>query len=620
MGHSTEKVIHLEKKDLKRALGASELFAVGYGDVGSSIYYALGLTALYALGATPIALAIAGFVFICTCLSYAEMATTFPEPGGSATFSRYAFNDLISFIAGWGLLLDYIVTIAISAFAIPPYLHYLIPFPKTVLVESSMTIGIIAFLFLLNLIGVKQSGRFSLILAIVTIVSQLLVIVIAAVLLLNLPFIISHLKIGVAGVDWSPSWGEFLKGTAMAMVAYTGIESIAQLAAEAKKPALTIPRAIKWVMYTLVLFYILISIVGLSVVSPHELGTKYIDDPVAGIVRQLPFGGAWLAPWFGVIAAIILLIAANAGLIGASRLTFSMGEYYQVPHFFYKIHAKFRTPYMALAVFAVLSSLIVIWSRGQMLFLADLYNFGAQIAFFFAHVSLLVLRFRKPALARPFKAPFNIPMGGKRSVPLTAVIGAIATFGVWLTVVITKPDGRNLGFVWIFLGLVMYLFYRKRKKIAAMGQLEIEKIRIPEHHPMHVKHILVLARAKGSTEALQTAVQLAKDFHAKLTAVYVVEVSEALPIHAPLQKREELGTKALKRAEAIAREHHVSIELEMVRARSTERAILDLVEHGDYDFVVIGSDQHEIHQKSHFAVTAERLLKKTPCRVLYCKS
>ncbi len=620
MSESTERVVHLEKKSLRRALGALELFAVGYGDVGSSIYYALGLTALYALGATPIALAIAGLIFICTALTYAEMATTFPEPGGSATFSRYAFNDLISFIAGWGLLLDYIVTIAISAFTIPPYIRHLLHFPDTVFVQTTATIGIIAFLYILNVIGVKHSGRFSLILAIVTILSQLFVIVIAAILLLNLPFIISHLRIGVLGVDWSPSWWEFLKGTAMAMVAYTGIESISQLAAETKKPAVAIPKAIKWTMYILVLFYFLISVVGLSVISPHELGTTYIDDPIAGIVKKLPFGGNWLAPWFGLIAGLILLIASNAGLIGASRLTFSMGEYYQVPHFFYKMHSKFRTPYMSLGVFAVFAMVIVILSRGKMLFLADLYNFGAQIAFFFAHLSLLVLRCKKPQLQRPFRAPFNIPVGRNRSIPLTAVIGALATFMVWLMVIVTKPGGRNLGIIWLIFGVVMYFFYRKKKQIAPMGQLSIEKIKIPEYYPMHVKHILVVARALGNTENLQTACQLASSFKSKLTAVYVIEIPAALPMHAPLQKREEVGMAALKRAEAVARESHLSIDLKLVRARSIEGAILDIINHGEYDMVVVSSRKDELKNKEHFALEVEKLLKSAPCRVLYCKS
>ncbi len=620
MSDSTDRVVHLERKSLKRVLGASELFSVAYGDLGSSLFYALGVTALYALGATPIAMAIAGFVFICTALTYAEMSTTFPEPGGSATFSRYAFNDLVSFIAGWGLLLDYIVTIAISAVAIPSYLVTVFKYQDSLLIQMTMTIGIIFFLYVINVIGVKHSGRLNLILALLTIFSQFLIIGMAAFLILNLPFVISHMRINVPGEIWSPSWGEFIKGTAMAMVAYTGIESIAQLAAETKKPSIAIPRAIRWTMWVLVLLYFLVSVVGLSVISPEELGTKYINAPIAGIVAHFPFGGEWLAPWVGLIAAVVLFIAANAGLIGASRLTFSMGEYYQVPHLFYRLHARFRTPYISLGVFAFFACAIVLLSRGKMLFLADLYNFGAQIAFFFAHLSLIVLRIKKPTLQRPYRAPLNIPLGKKRSIPLTAVIGLLCTFGVWMVVVITKPDGRNLGLIWLALGTAMFFYYRKKKQISPMGQLSIEKVKIPEYHAMHLKHILVTARILGNTEALQTACQLARSFGAKITAVHVLEIPLALPMHAPMVKREQMGEAALKRAEAVAREYNLSIDLKLVRARSVEGAILDLITHGDYDMVVVGARKDELKEKEHFALEIESLLKSAPIRVLFCKS
>ncbi len=614
MSEPGKRVVHLEKQSLKRVLGAWELFAVAYGDVGSSIYYSLGMTALYALGATPLALAIAGFVFICTALTYAEMSSTFPEPGGSATFSRYAFNDLISFIAGWGLLLDYIVTIAIGAFAIPPYLKYLIPYTDTVFVQIVGTVGIIIFLYILNVIGVKYSGKFNLILAIITIISQAFLIGVAAILLLNLPFVWSHLRLNVAGADWSPNTWDFLKGTAMAMVAYTGIESIAQLAAETRKPALAIPRSIKMTMFTIVLLYLGISVVGLSVVSPQELGTTYINEPIEGIIAHLPFGGKWLSSWFGLIAALILLISSNAGLIGCSRLIFSMGEYYQVPHFFYRLHSRFRTPHISLAVFAALACVIVVASRGKLAFMADLYNFGAQIAFFAAHMSLLVLRWKKPTLQRPYRAPFNIPLGKNRSWPLTALLGAIATFSVWLIVIITKPEGRNLGLIWLALGTLMYFFYRRKKQLTVTGQLSIESIKIPEYHPMHLKHILVHARTTGNTDAIQTACQLAQSFHAKITAVHVIEIPASLPMHVPMLKREEQAEAALKRAEAVAREYNLSIDLKLIRARTVDGALLDLIADGEYDMIIIGTRKKELQGQ------VEKLLKEAPCRVLYCKS
>ena len=625
MGEPSEKIVRLAKKQLRRVLGAKELFAVGYGDVGSSIYYALGATALFALGATPIALMLAGFVFICTALTYAELSSSFPEPGGSATFTRYAFNDLISFIAGWALLLDYIVTLSISAFTVPPYLkHFLalfnIGFVDSFLVHTSSTLAVIALLFCINLVGVKHSGYFSFLLALFTLLSQAGIVLIGGLFLLNLPFVIDHMRIGVPGVSWSPDWWQFFKGVAMAMVAYTGIEAIAQLAAETKKPGIAIPRAIKWTVAAVVFLYIGISAVGLSVISPQELGTTYIEDPVLGIVFNWGGGGKLMGRWIGLIAAIILLIAANAGLIGCSRLTFSMGEYYQVPTALFKLHPRFRTPYISLAVFSFLSAIVVILSRNEMVFLVDLYNVGAQIAFFSAHLSLLILRYKRPHLERPYRAPFNIPLGKSRSFPLTAIVGVFASFSVWLLVIITKPEGRWMGLAWILIGLAMYFYYRKQKKISFTTQLKVEEIKIPNYQPMHVKNILVVARSHGGTDGLQMAFQLARHHKATVTAVYVLEVPHSLPMDAPMHDREKRGEDALKRAEAVAREYHINVELELIRARSIENALLQMADKGDMDLIIVSADGGEIRSRDGFAKQAEQLLKDAPCRVLFCKN
>lgn len=625
MGTSSDKVVHLARKSLKRVIGAGELFAIGYGDVGSSIYYTLGATALYAMGATPIALIIAGCVFICTALTYAELSATFPEPGGSATFARHAFNDLVSFIAGWGLLLDYLLTLAISAFTIPPYLkHVFVLFGGEPFITGTMhtvaVVIIIAILFCLNLIGLRSSARFSLILAIFTLATQAGVVLMGALLVLNLPYIYEHLRIGVVGASWSPDWWQFWKGTAMAMVAYTGIEAISQLAAETKRPAVSIPRAIKWTIFVVLFLYIGLATVGLSVLSPHELGTRYIDDAIGGIAMNFPVGGKVLGPWVGVTAAIILLICANAGLIGCSRLIFSMGSQYQVPRLFFKLHARFRTPHIALLIFSLLAVMIVIWSRNQMLLLADLYNFGAQIAFFSAHLSLITMRIQKPTIPRPYKAPFNIPLGKGRSVPLTAVLGAMASLSVWLLVVITKPDGRIAGLVWMTAGILMYSLYRRKKKLTIAGSLEVEEIKIPDYKPMHIKHILVTARTRGGTEALQTALQLAQHHHAKMTAVYILEVPESIPLDMEMKASEQLGMLALKRAEAVAHEYHIQVQLEFVRSRSVRTALLDLIHKEKFDLVVISTEKNDFRVEGGFGNQAQQFIKQSPCRVIFCKS
>ncbi len=617
---SSSHIAQLERATLKRVLGVSDLFAIGYGDLGSSIYYALGITALYALGATPIALALAGIVFVCTALTYAEMTSTYHDSGGSASFAQHAFNDLISFIAGWGLLLDYIVTIAISAFAVGPYLSYFYPGLKVTGVQISFTIGLLLILFFINLFGVRQSTRMSFILAGFTIVTQAIIILIGAGWLFDLPYIAEHIQINVPGVDWSPTWSEFWKGTAMAMVAYTGIESIAQLGSEAKKPAKTVPRAVMITMVTLVAMYLGIALVALSAMTPKELGDKYLQDPISGIAAALPFGSQILSPWIGLLAAVILFVAANAGLVGASRLSFNMGQYYQLPRFFYQIHSRFRTPFISLGFFAILAAIVVLWSRGQMTFLADLYNFGAMLAFFFAHLSLLVLRVKKPDLKRPFRIPLNIRFG-KVQLPITALVGCAATMCVWFLVVLTKPEGRNLGMLWMVFGVVMYLIYRRKKRISAIGQLSIEKIKVPDYKPLTIKNILVPTRGGTQTETVQMACELAKTHRAKLTAVTVIEVPYSLPLDSELLPRVAIAQAILKRAEAIAREFNVEIDLQIVRARNIPVAVIDLLQEGHYDLLVLGAmnASREAPHKGLGTVT-DKILKSAPCRVCVCMS
>jgi basic amino acid/polyamine antiporter, APA family len=613
-----DQIAQLHKGVMKRVLGVKDLFAVGYGDLGSSIYYALGITAFYALGATPIALGLAGSVFICTALTYAEITSSFHESGGSASFTRHAFNDLVSFIAGWGLLLDYIVTIAISAFAVGGYLSYFHPDLMIASVQIGFAVSLIFILFLLNLIGIRESTRISLILALFTLITQAIIIFIGLVTLLDLPLILDHMRINVSGENWSPDWMGFWKGTAMAMVAYTGIESIAQLGAEAKRPGKTGPRAVMLTMVVIIFMYLGITLISLSALSPELLGTKYVNNPLSGVVAQLPIGSKILAPWIGILAATLLFLAANAGVVGSSRLAFNMGEYYQLPRFFYKLHSKFRTPYVSLLFFTIIASLIVFWSRGNIDFLADLYNFGAMIAFFFAHLSLIVMRVKKPELKRPFRVPFNIRIRGYQ-IPITAVIGALVCFGVWVLLILTKPEGRYLGCAWMILGTAMYLFYRKSEKISATGQLEITQVKVPGFKPLLIKHILVLAEGGENTETVQMACELSKLHRADLTAVHILKIPSSLPLDTHLPERVLLGEAVLKRAEAIARELNIEIDLQMVRSRSISDALLEILRKKKHDLLILEAigdaygGAHKIMGK-----LVNKILRESSCRLWFC--
>jgi len=611
------RIVQMDKEGLRRVVGVRDLFALGYSDVGSSIYYALGVTALYALGATPLALALAGIAFFCTTLTYAEMASALPEAGGSASFARHAFNDLVSFIAGWALLLDYIVTIAISVFSIGPYLSYFFPVLKMGMANVTFSVAVLAVLLVLNIIGIKESTRVSLLLCVFDMATQATIILIGAFFLLNLPYLFHHMRIGVAGVDWSPTWPQFWKGVSMAMVAYIGIESIAQLGGEARNASRSVPRAHMLTMAALFVMYFGISAVALSAIPPKVLATQYLEDPLAGIAAAMPVGSNFLGPWIGILGGIILFVAANAGLVGASRLTFAMGEYYQVPRIFYRLHSKFRTPYVSLALFAVLAGLVILVAK-RLTYIADLYNFGAMLAFSLAHLSLLGLRVRQPNLERPFKIPFSVPFGQAR-LPVTAILGFFATAAVWVDVVICKPAGRNLGFLWMGLGLACYFAYRKKQHISPTAHVHIERIKVPEFKSFATKKILVPTLGGPFTENIQVACELAKAHGAGVMALYVIEVPVSLPLDTFLPERFADADAALKRAQAISQEFGVSLKTQLLQARSAAEAILDLLKEGNYDLVVMGAAAKKGAPTTTMGLTVETVLRNAPCRVWICK-
>ncbi len=604
--HAATNVSVLQKTKVKRVLGLWDLFAIGYGDLGSSIYYALGITALYALGATPLALLIAGVVFICTALSYAELSSIYHESGGSASYARHAFNDLISFIAGWGLLLDYVVTIAISAFAIAPYLAVFYAPLSTPKWHISISCVTILVLYCINVFGVKRSTRTSLLLALVAIFTQVLVIIIGSILLLNLPKVFDHMRIGVQNVDWSPSWPGFMHGVAMAMVAYTGIESIAQLGSESTKPQKNVPRAIFINMFALIIIYIGISTVGLSAVSSQALGTTYINDPLAGIAQALPFGKTWLPSWIGLLAAILLIVASNAGLMGSSRLAYSMGEFYQLPRFFSLIHPKFRTPHISLLIFALLAIAILIISRGQLSFLADVYNFGAMIAFFSTNLALLALRIKMPLMHRPYKTPFNLRICG-RELPITAMIGCLATLSVWLLVVTMKPTGRYVGLAWMAVGIGIFLAYRRTKGLAAKGSLVVQKVKAPKFEPFDIQNILVPIQNGKDSSIVQLACELAKFHKANVTILHIIEVPLTVPIDAGLPLRTSNAGLLLQQAEAVARDIDVPVETILLRGRSFQETMVNVTMDKKYDLLIMG------WKWGH-----EKIMRDCPCRIWLC--
>jgi APA family basic amino acid/polyamine antiporter len=466
----------IKRFHLKRVLGIPGLFSAGYGDVGSSIYYALGIVALTAMGATPIALGAAGVIYIFNALTYAEGGSMLPEAGGSASFARHGMNKLMGFIAGWALMLSYVATMAISAYTIPPYLSFFWPVLDGPVAGTLTAVGIIVFLMTINVLGVRESTRLNILFIVVDIVTQITIVVLGLLLILRVnPGVLAQHMFGAG--NW-PSTPNFIMGIAIAALCFTGVETVSQLAEETRKPAERIPHAYILMIVVVLVLFAGISIVALSAMTPQVLGDPvngWARDPVAGIAANLPSETlqSIFAPLVAVLAASILLTATNAGLLGISRLTYNLSSHQQLPAMLSTVHPRFRTPYMAIVLFCAVAIILLIPGFSSPRFFADLgalYVFGSLLCFALAHAAIISLRIRKPGMERPFKLHWNLKISGKE-LPVTALLGLLSTFGIWVVVLVTQPFSRWAGLAWMLGGLLIYyLFTRRRREPTAPWQ------------------------------------------------------------------------------------------------------------------------------------------------------
>jgi APA family basic amino acid/polyamine antiporter len=481
------RVVVRRAAKLPRSLGAPSLFAACYGNVGSSIYYALGVTAAFALGLTPLALILAGFIFVTTALNYAEGTAALPHAGGSSSFARRAFNGPIGFLVGWVQLLNYTATVSISAYFAISYLGVfgkflpIISQLKTDEWHVAATVILICMLIVLNVIGIQESSVLNLVLAFTDLVTQFVLVILGIVLLLNVRTVLSNIHLGVA-----PTWGNFLASVSIAMVSYTGIETISNLSEEAKNPGKSVPRATFWVIAAVLFVSAFLPTIGMSVFPVHldhgifttALGTTYKADPVSGIVtvgfmQPLAF---WAGIWVGILAFTILVIATNAGLIGISRLSYSLSGADVLPKVFGRLHPRFKTPYLSIIIFGIAAGLLVlpgIFVGGKEIdLMSAVYSLAATFAFCSAHLSVMRLRFVEPDLYRPYRMPGNIKFG-RDSIPILSVVGAIAIGTVFTQLMFSNISNSTFIYLgWLVLGVISFVLYRTYRKQPLWEPLE----------------------------------------------------------------------------------------------------------------------------------------------------
>ena len=422
--------------ELKRALGFWELTLTGIGIIlGAGIYVLIGQAAGLSGNMVWLSFVIAGIVAALTGLSYAELASLFPKAGAEFVFTEKAFNKRLAFVIGWLLLISPIISVAAVSLGFAGYFN---AFFNTPIILTA--VGSLAVLSIILFYGIKESAWFAIICSIVEILGLIAVVFLAIPYLGSVDYFEFPAEFGMAGV---------FSAAALIFFAYIGFDEIVNMAEEVKDPTKIVPKATLFAIVISTILYILVAISAISVMNWEVLGES--TAPLADVVSHSFLGN----DAFFIMGIIALFATANTILLillAASRMIYGMARGKVLPEILGRLHKKRQTPWVAIILLFILSSLFVL--LGNINLVANMTNITILIPFFIVNVSAIVLRYKMPNIKRNFKIPLNI---GK--FPVLAFFGALSCL---LLIAQIEIEVIFFGLLIVLLGfLISYIFVKK---------------------------------------------------------------------------------------------------------------------------------------------------------------
>jgi APA family basic amino acid/polyamine antiporter len=624
---------------LGRFLGVRALYAMAYGEISSSLYYALGITAVYALSLTPVVFAAAGFIFALAAAAYAEGGATIPEPGGASAFARRAFNDLVGFIAGWATVLDFVLAISLSALFLPYYFAGAIGqadwFRGQQGRATVVAVGIVLVITVLRMVRRTDAYTIGVVVAVLDLILQFGLAVFGLMLLFSVDALQQSIDLGKV-----PTWNSVAFALPIAMIGYTGLEKVGSLAGVAKNPEKTLPDSVRTSVFTVVLIYSAVATAAVSAFPAEpannahggttELGTTWVNTPMLGLAHAIgEQGPSWLETALrvgvGLTACTILIMAIATSFSGCARLSEAMGRHNQVPAVFGRTSRRVLAPRAAIvsvALFAV-GFLVVgsFYSNEETLTLASLYSFGILIAFMLTQAAIIWLRISEPDMPRPFMMKGNVWVGG-RLIPVTSVVGAVLSFAAWVVALGTHAGARVVGPLWMIGGLVVYAGTRIRAGLPLIERVEEAAAPPADVTDIAFSAVVVpLERLDAiAEETMATACRLAVEAGAAVIGVSAIYVPVRDPLDVPMPEREAEVAAVQAMAASLAEEYGVEYRPVVARTRSPGRLVVDAVVEHQAGLIVVGSPQkHRLARSVHeefFGQTVDFILRKAPCRVI----
>ena len=587
----------------RRSIGSPILFTIVYSSLASAIYFSLGVIAGHALGLTPLVFLIAAVMFALTAMTYVEGASLHQDRGGSTVFARYAFNELVSFIAGWAILLDYVILIAITTYSATQYVRVFWGPLGDYGEALGLALALIALVVLSNIrgFGGRRARRVGMLMA-GDLALQGFIVVLGFVL-----FFSPHKLTGPIQLGRTPTWSHLIFAVTIAAVAFTSLESASGLAGEVRISRRGLKRFVASTTATVAFLYVGIALVAVTALPVRdgrtELAHRYLDAPVVGIVAQVH--PHWLARALmyvvAAVAAVTLVAAANSAMLGLSRLAYSLSTNRQIPSGLGRLHPQRSTPYVLVILAGVLAAALA--ATQDLDFLIGIYAFGALLAFTIAHLSICRLRYSEPDRDRPYRVPLSVRLGGGE-LPLPAAFGALASGAGWVAVMILHEKARYVGLAWMALGVALYVIYRRADETSLLRRVTVPPQVLRAEHQQEQQYGSILVPLFGTSlddDIVQTAALLVAGEQtdeaaidtATIEALWVFVMPMSLPLDAQLPEAQiKHARQVLARAKAVGEEYTgVQVATATVRTRRAGFAIVEEARRRGVEAIVLGAEE-----------------------------
>jgi len=588
---------------VKRSIGSPILFTIVYSSLASAIYFSLGVIAGHALGLTPVVFLVAALLFTLTAMTYVEGASLHQDRGGSTVFARYAFNELVSFIAGWAILLDYIILIAVTAFSATQYLRTFAR-PLGHHDESlALALAFIALVVASNIrgFGGRRARRVGILVA-GDLALQGFIVILGLALFFSPATLLDPIHLGTA-----PTWSGLVFALTVAVIAFTSLESASGVAGEVRISRRGLNQMIASGTATVMFLYVGIALVAVTALPVHngqtELATRYVNDPMIGVVSNVH--PHWLEQGLrylvAALATVTLVAAANSAMLGLSRLAYSLSTNRQIPSALGRLHPERSTPYVLIIIAGLIAAGLVV--PEDLDFLIGIYAFGATLAFTLAHLSICRLRYTEPDRDRPYRVPLSVNFRGG-SLPLPAVFGALVSALGWGAVLWLHEPARYVGIAWMLFGIVAYVLYRRADETSLLRRVTVSPQMLrPEPAPErdYGSVLVPLFGTDLDDDIVQTAALLvageptdeAELDASTIEALWVFVIPMSLPLDASLPDAQiKHARSVLARAKAVGEEYTgVQVATATVRTRRAGYAIVDEARRRGVEAIVLGAEE-----------------------------